>query len=42
MEMQTNMIIQIALCTVLFMCIFLLIRSTCEAEQEPGSGEDNK
>ena len=42
MEMQTSLIIQITLCAVFFLCIFLLIRSNCEAEKELKSGENKK
>ena len=34
MEMKTNLLIQIILCTVLFLSIFFLTRSNSEAEKE--------
>ena len=42
MEMKTNLLIQIILCTVLFLSIFFLIRSNSEAEKELESREKEK
>ena len=39
MEMKTNLLIQIILCTVLFLSIFFLTRSNSEAEKELESRE---
>jgi len=42
MEMKTNLLIQIILCAVLFLSIFLLTRSNSEAEKELESRKDRK
>ena len=42
MEMKTNLLIQIILCTVLFLSIFFLTRSNSEAEKELESREKEK
>ena len=40
MEMKTNLLIQIILCTVLFLSVFFLTRSNSEAEK--GTGIERK
>lgn len=42
MEMETNLLIQTILCAVLFLSIFLLVRSNSEAEKELESEEEEK
>ena len=42
MEMKTNLLIQIILCTALFLSIFLLARSNSKAEKELKPGREKK
>ena len=42
MEMKTNLLIQIILCVVLFLSIFLLARSNSEMEKELETRKDRK
>lgn len=42
METKTNLLIQIILCAVLFLSIFLLTKSNSEAEKELESRKDRK
>lgn len=42
MEMKTNLLIQIILCAVLFLSIFLLTKSNSDAEKKLESGKDKE
>jgi len=42
MEMKTNLLIQIILCIVLFISIFLLMKSNSEVEKELESHKEEK
>jgi len=42
MEMKTNLLIQIILCIVLFISIFLLMKSNSEVEKELESRKEEK
>ncbi len=42
MEMKTNLLIQIVLCAVLFLSIFLLMKSNSETEKELEAEREKK